>query len=95
MLLLFVRPVKTGIIYLTPEVLHLDGKSTLREIDIVKKDMPNFFVEAVTISGGRVFSETKEIVVPPEQRVPTNLEDSSPRPETYTSRAKRPKVRRL
>src|SRR5436190_4901624 len=31
--------------------------------------MPNIFVEAVTISGGRVHSETKEIVVPPEKRV--------------------------
>src|SRR5687767_2657202 len=31
--------------------------------------MPNFFVEAVTVSGGKVYSETKEIVVPPEKRV--------------------------
>src|SRR5687767_14599913 len=31
--------------------------------------MPNFFVEAVTVAGGRVYSETKEIVVPPERRV--------------------------
>src|SRR6188768_1103388 len=31
--------------------------------------MPNFFVEALTISGGKVYSETKEIVVPPEKRV--------------------------
>ena len=31
--------------------------------------MPNFFVEAVTISDGRVHSELREIVVPPEKRV--------------------------
>ncbi len=31
--------------------------------------MPNFFVEALTIAGGKLYSETKEIVVPPEQRV--------------------------
>ena len=79
LVLLFVRPANG--IYLPPEVLHLDGKSTVREIDIVKKDMPNMFVEAVTISGGRVFTEVKEIVVPPEQRV-LNLE-IIPSAETY------------
>jgi len=31
--------------------------------------MPNFFVEAVTIGGGRLYDEVKEIVVPPESRV--------------------------
>jgi uncharacterized protein YfaS (alpha-2-macroglobulin family) len=65
--LLFVRP--TNGIYLEPKVLRLKGKSSLEEVLVVKKDMPNFFVEAVTISGGSVHSETKEIVVPPEKRV--------------------------
>ena len=31
--------------------------------------MPNFFVEAVTVADGRVYTEMKEIVVPPEKRV--------------------------
>jgi uncharacterized protein YfaS (alpha-2-macroglobulin family) len=31
--------------------------------------MPNFFVEALTVSGGRTRNEVKEIVVPPEKRV--------------------------
>src|SRR4029079_3438252 len=66
-LLLFLRPANG--IYLEPKLLRLKGKSTIEEIAVVKKDMPNFFVEAVTISGGRIFSETKEIVVPPEKRV--------------------------
>ena len=35
----------------------------------MKKDMPNFFVEAVTVADGRVYTEAKEIVVPPEKRV--------------------------
>jgi uncharacterized protein YfaS (alpha-2-macroglobulin family) len=65
--LLFVRPANG--VYLPPKVLRLQGKSTVEEIAVVKKDMPNFFVEAVTVSGGRVYSETKEIVVPPEKRV--------------------------
>ena len=65
--LLFVRP--TGGIYLPPKVIRLDGKSTVEEIGVVEKDMPNFFVEAVTVADGRVYTETKEIVVPPEKRV--------------------------
>ena len=36
---------------------------------VVKKDMPNFFVEALTMAGGNVYVDTKEIVVPPEKRV--------------------------
>jgi alpha-2-macroglobulin len=67
LVLLFVRPANG--IYLAPEVLRLDGKSTVREIEIAKKDMPNMFVEAVTIGGGKVYTEVKEIVIPPESRV--------------------------
>ena len=65
--LLFVRPANG--IYLPPRVLKLDGKSTVEEIAVIKRDMPNFFVEAITISDGKIHSETKEIVVPPEKRV--------------------------
>ena len=65
--LLFVRPANG--IYLRPKIIRLDGKSTIEQIGIVKKDMPNFFVEAVTLADGRVYTETKEIVVPPEKRV--------------------------
>ena len=31
--------------------------------------MPNFFVEAVTVAGGKVHDEAREIAVPPESRV--------------------------
>ncbi|MFP6587875.1 MAG: MG2 domain-containing protein, partial [Pirellulaceae bacterium] len=65
--LLFVRP--TNGVYLPPKLVRLNGKSTVVEITVIQKDMPNFFVEAVTIANGRVFQETKEIVVPPEKRV--------------------------
>lgn len=65
--LLFIRP--SNGIYLKPEVIHLHGKSVVHEIGVVKKDMPNFFVEALTVNDGKVFSEVKEIVVPPEKRV--------------------------
>ncbi len=65
--LLFLRP--TGGVYLPPTVLWLDGKSTVVDIGVVQKDMPNFFVEADTVADGRLYTEAKEIVVPPEKRI--------------------------
>jgi uncharacterized protein YfaS (alpha-2-macroglobulin family) len=65
--LLFARP--TNGVYLPPKVVRLHGKSTVEEIAVAQKDMPNFFVEAVTVAGGRVFTEVREVIVPPEKRV--------------------------
>lgn len=65
--LLFLRPWNG--VYERPQVLKLDGKSRLEDVKIQTGDMPNFFVEAVTISNGRVHQETREIFVPPQQRV--------------------------
>ena len=69
--LLFVRP--SNGVYLPPKLLRLRGKSTVEDIAVAQKDMPNFFVEAVTIADGNAYNEAKEIVVPPEERV-LNLE---------------------
>jgi len=65
--LLFPRPANG--IYLPPKIIRLNGKSTVETLEVVKRDMPNFFVEAVTIADGKLYSEAKEIVVPPESRV--------------------------
>ncbi|SHJ40970.1 hypothetical protein SAMN02745216_01604 [Desulfatibacillum alkenivorans DSM 16219] len=65
--LLFVRP-ENGV-YPKPRVLRINGNSTVQEIEVSKKDMPNFFVEALTVHDGKVYSETRRIVVPPENRV--------------------------
>ncbi len=65
--LFFPRP--TNNIYLAPKLIRMSGKSIEEEIAIVQKDMPNMFVEAVTVSGGKVYNETREIVVPPEKRI--------------------------
>ncbi|MEL0095121.1 MAG: MG2 domain-containing protein [Planctomycetaceae bacterium] len=65
--LLFVRP--SNGVYLPPKRIDLKGKSTIEEIAVIRKDMPNFYVEAVTVANGRVFQSTKEIVVPPEKRI--------------------------
>ncbi len=65
--LLFARP--TNGVYLAPKVLRLKGKSIEEEITVVQRDMPNFFVEVMTIADGRLHTETRELIVPPEKRV--------------------------
>jgi len=65
--LLFVRPANG--VYLPPKVLHLTGKSVQEEVAVVQKDMPNFFIEALTVADARVHTELREVVVPPEKRV--------------------------
>jgi len=66
-ILLFVRA--TNGIYLKPKVIRLTGKSIEEEIAVVQRDMPNFYVEALTISDAQIHTEIREIVVPPEKRV--------------------------
>lgn len=65
--LFFVRP-SNGVCP-EPEIIRLDGKSVIREIEVSKGDMPNFFVEALTVSDGKVHTEMREIVVPPENKI--------------------------
>ncbi len=65
--LLFLRP--SNGVYLDPIVLNLKGKTAFYDLPVSKKDMPNFFIEAMTVSGGKLYTATKEIIVPPEKRV--------------------------
>ena len=65
--LLFLRP--TNGIYLAPKVIRLEGKSVVEEVAVIQKDMPNFFIEAMTVHGGKIHQEMREVVVPPEKRV--------------------------
>lgn len=65
--LLFVRPVNG--LCPEPQLVRIEGKSTTIPIAVAKSDMPNFFVEALTISGGRLVSEMKEIIVPPVRKI--------------------------
>ena len=48
--------------------LQLKGNSHVLEIPVTLADMPNFFIEAMTISNGAVHQITKEIIVPPTKR---------------------------
>ena len=65
--LLFERP-SSGIYKQRPQLLSLMGKTTTSELGIIKNDMPNFFVEVLTISHGRVHTALREVIVPPEKR---------------------------
>ena len=65
--LLFIRPSEG--IYPVPKVLHLHGKSITEAIAVTEKDMPDFFVEALTVSDGQLFNEMHEVIVPPENRI--------------------------
>ncbi|HVT26568.1 MAG TPA: MG2 domain-containing protein, partial [Lacipirellulaceae bacterium] len=76
--LLFVRPCNG--IYLPPQILQLKGKSTVVDVGVTQKDMPNFFVEAMTIANGRVYTEIRDIHVPPVKRI-LNLEVAASAPE--------------
>ncbi len=65
--LLFLRP--SNGIYLPPQIVRIAGKSTVVEVAVTQKDMPNFFVEATTVANGRVHTESREICVPPAKRI--------------------------
>ena len=76
--LLFIRPSNGS--YLAPQILRLTGKSTVVEVGVTQKDMPNFFVEAMTISDGRVHTQVRQIHVPPAKRI-LNMEVITSAPE--------------
>jgi uncharacterized protein YfaS (alpha-2-macroglobulin family) len=65
--LLFLRP--TNGVYVAPKVVRLRGNSAVEEIGVVPRDMPNMFIEALTIADGKVHVDVREIAVPPESRV--------------------------
>lgn len=64
---LFLRP--SNGVYLPPKVIRLKGKTTVEDVAVIQKDMPNFFIEAFTIADGKYHEEMREVVVPPEKRV--------------------------
>lgn len=65
--LLFMRPTEKSDD--PPKTIQLTGKSTIEEIGVVQADMPNFFIEALSVSRGAVFSEVRDVVVPPAGRI--------------------------
>ncbi|MDO4573580.1 MAG: MG2 domain-containing protein [Planctomycetia bacterium] len=54
-----------------PKVLHMTGKSQVFDVPISIADQPNLFIEALTVANAQVYTQTKEICVPPEKRILT------------------------
>jgi len=49
-------------------IIRIKGKSQVVKIPVELGDMPNFFIDAVTVANGEVHTVTREIVLPPEKR---------------------------
>ncbi|HUF62866.1 MAG TPA: MG2 domain-containing protein [Verrucomicrobiales bacterium] len=82
--LLFIRPQNGG--YAEPKVLRIEGKTAAVDLAIAEGDMPNFFVEGLIVREGRVVVASRQIVVPPRNRV-LNVE-VLPSAQTYRPGAK-------
>ncbi len=50
-------------------VLHFNEHAEVLTLDIDRSTQPNFFIEVVLVSGGKLYREQKEIVVPPEKKI--------------------------
>lgn len=50
------------------KIINISGKSQIVDIPLTLRDMPNFFIEAVTVANGTVHTVNREIVLPPEKR---------------------------
>ncbi|TWT63287.1 alpha-2-macroglobulin family protein [Rubinisphaera italica] len=76
--LLFLRP--SNGVYLPPQTIRMQGKSTVVDIGVKSEDMPNFFIEAMTLSDANIYQQLKDVVVPPEKRIiNVSVEPSSER----------------
>lgn len=69
-----------------PVFVKTQGRSASLQIPVELGDMPNFFIEAVTVSDAKVYKQVREVIVPPEKRV-LNVE-VLPNGEKYKPQAK-------
>lgn len=63
---LFIRP-SQGKLSET-KIIQIKGKSQIVDIPVTLADMPNFFIEGITVAKGQIHTVTREIVLPPEKR---------------------------
>ena len=47
------------------QLLHLTGTSKLIDVPIEDKDVPNIFLNAAMVSNRQIFTDTKQVIVPP------------------------------
>jgi len=65
--LLFLRP--SNGVYSNFKPIRLKGKSTTIDVPVATADMPNLFVEALTVSNGKLHVQARDVAVPPESRI--------------------------
>lgn len=68
------------------EVVHVTGNTKLVEVPIEEKHIPNIYLSASMVSDAEVYSDTKQVVVPPVERfldvaVKADREQYQPREE--------------
>jgi len=61
--LTFIRPVNG--MYLKPKFISVKKHNATLSIPVTSSDYPNFFVEVLTVKNGTIYTETREILVPP------------------------------
>ena len=66
------------------QLVHLDGTVKLIELPIEEKHVPNIFLNAALVSDRQIFTDTKQIVVPPVKNFLTV--DVKPDREQYQPR---------
>lgn len=64
---LFIRPSQGKLA--ETKIIRIEGKTQTVEIPVTLGDMPNIFIEGVTVADGEVHTVTREIVLPPEKRL--------------------------
>lgn len=83
-ILVFERP-RFGA-YSKPKTLTIaDGKSTTFTLPVSSNDQPNFFIEAVTVHGGKIHTQVVQVPVPPTKRIAEVK--LTPSQETYQPQA--------
>src|SRR6185436_15631916 len=50
------------------QVIHVTGNTKLIEVPIEEKHIPNIYLSALMISNADLYSDTKQVVVPPVER---------------------------
>lgn len=64
---LFIRPSQGNLS--ETKIILIKGKSQIVDIPLTLADMPNFFIEGITVAKGQIHTVTREIVLPPEKRL--------------------------
>jgi alpha-2-macroglobulin len=50
-------------------VIKIDGKSTIFEYPVAKRDVPNIFINAFLIRNNQLYREDRQIMVPPDRQI--------------------------